>query len=171
MANGHDASASRFMLSTDAFNKISSILKELEASTRADLAVFCESNGIPITQVGRAGDFDMSSLATLVAANFAATQQMAKMLGEKDGFRYLYLEGEKRNIYMCDVGFGYSLTVVFTQSVALGMLRIYANRAVKQLSEVLQGAHENEKANEKIFDNEFASLLGDAFDASFKNTH
>ncbi len=168
MVNKENLPTNQIMLSTEMFNEISVVLKDLEVSIRAELAIFCETSGIPITSAGNQRSINIPSLSTLAAANFAATAEMARLLGEKDGFRFLFLEGERYNIYLCNVGYDYLLTIAISKSIALGMLRIYANRAVKQLTEILNKARKQEKASERIFDSEFSDLLGNAFDASFK---
>lgn len=159
----------QFMLSTETFNEISVVLKDLEASTRAELAFFCETNGVPITHSGKPNAYELASLSTLTAANYAATSEMARIIGELDGFRFLFLEGENRNIYVCNVGFEFLLTVIFAKSVALGMVRIYANKAAKQLSTILQKAQHKEQQAEKFLDAEFSALLGKVLDNSFKS--
>ena len=159
---------SQFMLSTEAFNEISSVLRDLESSTRAELAVFCDANGVPITHAGKPKAIDLSSLSALNAGNYAATQEMARLIGEKQGFKFLFLEGEEKNIYLCNVGFDFLLSIVFSKSVALGMIRIYANKAVKQLTGILEKAQKQEQMASEFLDVEFNSLLGKAFDESFK---
>lgn len=160
---------SQFMLSTETYNEITRVLKELERSTRADLALFCESNGVAITHAGNSEHLNLSGFASLNAANYAATREMATMLGEKNAFKFLFLEGEHNNIYICNVGFDFLLSITFAKSVALGMVRIYANKAVKQLQEILENARQSEEQiSEKVLDDEFSALLNDAFDSSFK---
>lgn len=161
---------SQFMLSTETFNEISTVLKELESSTRAELAIFCDANGIPIIHAGKARNMDFSVLSTLNAANYAATRETAKLIGEKEGFKFLFLEGDSRNIYLCNVGFDFLLTIIFSKSVALGMVRIYANKAARQLSSILQKAERQEQMTEKIIDSEFSKLLSDALEDSLKDT-
>ncbi len=158
---------SQFMLSTEAFNEISVVLRELEASTRAELAVFCDANGVPITHAGKPRTIDLSTLSALNAGNYAATSEMARLIGEKNGFKFLFLEGEHKNIYLCNVGFDFLLSIVISNSVALGMVRIYANKAVKQLSAILEKAQKQEQLAEELLDVEFSSLLGKALDESF----
>ncbi len=162
------SSKSQFMLSTEAFNEISEVLRDLEASTRAELAIFCDANGVPITHAGKPRAIDLSSFSALSAGNYAATQEMARRIGEAKGFKFLFLEGENKNIYLCDVGYDFLLSIVFSKSVALGMIRIYANRAVKQISSILEKARRQEQMAEQFLDVEFNNLLGKAFDASFR---
>ncbi len=158
----------QFMLSTSVFNRVNEILKDLERSTRAELAIFSEYSGIPITQVGKHNVMDIGDFSSVAAGNYAATREMAKMLGEESAFRFLYLEGDNKNIYLCNIGYDFLLTIIFAKSVALGMVRIYANKAVRQLNDLLDQANEQEdQVEESIIDNEFNLLLGDALDSSF----
>ncbi len=168
MALAKNAPKSQFMLSTEAFNEISDVLKELEASTRAELAVFCDANGVPITHAGKPRAIDLTSLSALNAGNYAATREMARLIGESQGFKFLFLEGENKNIYLCNVGYDFLLSIVFAKTVALGMIRIYANKAVKQISSILEKAQKQEQMAEEFLDVEFNTLLGKAFDASFR---
>ena len=159
---------SDFMLSTEAYNQITEVLKELERSTRADLTIFCESNGVAVTHVGNPDKLNLAGFTTLNAANYAATREMARMLGEQEPFKFLFLEGEQNNIYLCNVGFEFLLSITFSKTVALGMVRIYANRAVKKLRGILERVKQSEEQiTEKVLDDEFSMLLDKALDSSF----
>lgn len=158
-----------FMLSKEAYTQIADALRELERATRADLAVFCEANGVAVTHAGRLERMHLANFSTLAAANFAATSEMARIVGEQDGFRFLFLEGEERNIYLCNVGYEFLLVITFSKNVALGMVRIYANRAVKKLREILDHVRQTEeRLASEILDEDFGALLDKALDASFK---
>jgi predicted regulator of Ras-like GTPase activity (Roadblock/LC7/MglB family) len=159
---------SDFMLSTETYNEITDVLKELERSTRADLAIFCESNGVTVTYVGNPDQLNLAGFSSLNAANYAATREMAKMLGEKSAFKFLFLEGENNNIYICDIGFEFLLSITFSKTVALGMVRIYANRAVKKLKNILEKAKQSEdRITDQVLDDEFSTLLDKALDSTF----
>ena len=82
---------SRIMLSTESYNEITRVLKDLERSTRADFALFFEANGVAVTHAGNPEQFDLSGFSSLNAANYAATREMASMLGEQNAFKFLFL--------------------------------------------------------------------------------
>lgn len=168
MERQHSGPQSQFMLSAEAFAAISEVLKELESATRAELTVFCDANGIPIVHCGKTRHVDYAALSTLNAANYSATRETARLIGEKKGFKFLFLEGESHNIYLCNVGYDFLLTIIFSKSVALGMVRIYANKATIELAKILQNAQEKEQMSERVIDEEFSKLLSDALENSFK---
>jgi predicted regulator of Ras-like GTPase activity (Roadblock/LC7/MglB family) len=158
----------QFMLSTEVFNQVSEVLRELVASTRADFAIFCDANGHPITHAGKAGQINLSALSALAAGDFAATTEIARLLGEREAFRFLFQEGEQRNVYLCNVGFNFLLAIVFEKSVALGLIRIFSNKAVERLKQILEKASQAESKASEFLDVEFGALLGKEFDRSFK---
>lgn len=156
-----------FMLSTATFNKVNDVLRELVVSTRADSALFCDLNGNPITHHGKNTAIDLGGFAALTAGNFSAMREMANVIGEKDGFKFVFQEGERRNIYLCNVGFNFLLTIIFEKTVALGLVRIFANKAVENLKQVLANAQEAETKTSEVLDVEFGLLLGKELDKSF----
>lgn len=156
-----------FMLSTAAFNKISDIMRELVISTRSDFAMFCDVNGNPITHYGKNVTFELSGLAALAAGDFAATREIARVIGEKEGFKFIFQEGERRNIYLCNVGFDFLLVIIFDKAVALGLIRIFANKTVENLKQVLETAAAAENKTSEFLDVEFGVLLGQELDKSF----
>jgi predicted regulator of Ras-like GTPase activity (Roadblock/LC7/MglB family) len=157
----------QFMLSTATFNKINDCLRELVGSTRSDFAMFCDVNGTPITHQGKNLTLELSGLAALAAGDFAATREIARVIGEKEGFKFIFQEGERRNIYLCNVGFNFLLAIIFDKAVALGLIRIFANKAVESLKQILENAAEAEKKASEFLDVEFGMLLGKELDKSF----
>ena len=66
---------------------------------------------------------DMTSLAALAAANFGATSQMAKLIGEDD-FSLLFHKGKKDSIHFAKVGHEMILITIFRDDVSLGLIRL-----------------------------------------------
>lgn len=162
-----EKSTEQFMLSTETFNQVNEILRELVTSTRSDFALFCDANGNPITHHGKQHVVNLSGLSALAAGNFAATSEMARVVGEKDGFKFIFQEGERRNLFLCNVGFNFLLAVIFDKAVALGLVRIFANKAVESLKQVLDKAAKAEEKASDFIDSEFGLLLSKELDKSF----
>lgn len=158
-----------FMLSAETYNRISSILGELEAKTRAEAIIFCDTNGNTVTYRGQIPGLKLSTVSALAAGNYSATREMAKMLGEPSSFRFLLLEGEHRNLYLSNVGHNFLLVIVFDKAVALGMVRVCSNRAIEDLDGVLKNALAQEEKVPEFIDSEFRSLLSQELDLKFKS--
>jgi hypothetical protein len=72
-----------------------------------------------------------------VAGSFAATKEMAKLLGENE-FSALYHQGERDNIQLSLVGDRTILTVIFDDTTTLGMVRLYVSETVKRLNLIFE---------------------------------
>ncbi len=68
-------------------------------------------------------DLDVTSLAALAAANFGATSQMAKLIGEDD-FSLLFHKGKRDSIHFAKVGKELILVTIFGDEVSLGLVRL-----------------------------------------------
>ncbi len=158
-----------FMLSAATYNRISGILGELEAKTRAEAIIFCDANGNTVTYRGQILGLKLSTVSALAAGNYSATREMAKLIGEPSSFRFLLLEGERRNIYLSNVGHDFLLVTVFDKNVALGMVRVCTNRAIDDLKEALDSAKAEEEKAPEFLDSEFRSLLSQELDLKFKS--
>lgn len=115
------------------------ILDEFLRKAGARSAYLIDKDGHLITTCGPQGDFDPDTISALVAGAFAATKQMAKLLGEQE-FSALFHQGEHDNIQLSLVGDRAILTVLFDDSTTLGMVRLYVSETVRRLGEVFARA-------------------------------
>lgn len=149
------------------YESITKILSELAIKTKASAILFADMSGQLISQRGDTEDMNTTVLSALAASDFAATSEMAKLVGEEAKFKLLFHEGEKRNVYLSNVGDFFFLVVVFDVNVTLGLIRIYTKKAIEDLSNALEDEAETVD-DRQILDSDFSTLLGDALDDSFK---
>jgi predicted regulator of Ras-like GTPase activity (Roadblock/LC7/MglB family) len=157
----------QIILSSNQYEGITKVLSELANKTKASAILFADMSGQLISQRGNTEDMNTTVLSALAASDFAATSEMAKLVGEVAKFKLLFHEGDKRNVYLSNVGDNFFLVVVFDVSVTLGLIRIYTKKAIGDLVTILEEESE-ELADENLIDNDFSSLLGDALDDTFK---
>jgi hypothetical protein len=92
---------------------------------------------------------------------------MANIITGEEQFKYIFLEGERRNIYLCNVSGDYLLYIVFDKGVSVGLIRVLAYQAMQKLSEVIhQISLDNDEASQ-FLDVEFKSLLNKELYRSF----
>jgi predicted regulator of Ras-like GTPase activity (Roadblock/LC7/MglB family) len=125
-------------------------------------------SGQLISQRGNTENMNTTVLSALAASDFAATAEMAKLVGEEAKFKLLFHEGEKRNVYLSNVGDYFFLVVVFDVNVTLGLIRIYTKKAIQNLLQVLEEEGGETESEKDMIDSDFSSLLGDALDETFK---
>ena len=157
----------QIILTAIQFDEITKVLSELASKTKASTILLADISGQLITQRGNTDDMNTQILSALAASDFAATAEMAKLVGEDAKFKLLFHEGEKRNVYLSHVGDNFFLVVVFDVSVTLGLVRIYTKKAIQSLLNVFETTEPGEDAT-TIMDSDFSSMLGDMLDESFK---
>lgn len=157
----------QIILNAKQFDEITKILSELAAKTKASTILLADISGQLITQRGNTEDINTAILSALAASDFAATSEMAKLVGEEAKFKLLFHEGEKRNVYLSNIGDNFFLVVVFDVSVTLGLVRIYTKKAIQNLINVFETSDSDEDPG-KVIDQDFSSMLGDMLDESFK---
>jgi predicted regulator of Ras-like GTPase activity (Roadblock/LC7/MglB family) len=118
--------------------RIKSILAMTQKDLRADLVLLIDRNGQQIAADGPAHGIDLTALASLAAANLAATDGLARLVGEPE-FSILYHQGQHRSIHISDVAKRFSLVLVFDETVSLGMVRLRVKRATAYLEELFRG--------------------------------
>jgi len=79
------------------YRQIKETLQRLQVDSNAKIVFLVDKNGQQIASHGDMRDVDATSLASLTAGNVAATDGLAKLIGEKE-FSILFHEGERDNI-------------------------------------------------------------------------
>jgi predicted regulator of Ras-like GTPase activity (Roadblock/LC7/MglB family) len=115
------------------FWAINQRLNKLLVMTNASAALLIDKAGQLITCSGDTQAWDTTAFAALAGADFAATGQLAGLVGEKE-FSTLHHQGERANIYVATIEARVILAVVFDQRTTLGLVRIRVNQAVADLT-------------------------------------
>ena len=118
------------------FNKISAVLNRLRVDASAKIVFLIDKNGQQIAGAGEIEQVDSTSLASLTAGNVAATDGLAKLIGEKE-FSILFHEGKKDNIHISIVGQRLILVVIFDERSSLGLVRLRVRKAAAELERIL----------------------------------
>jgi predicted regulator of Ras-like GTPase activity (Roadblock/LC7/MglB family) len=117
--------------------RIDTILKELIKLSGATCALLIDKDGHLVARTGTMKEFDLDTVAALVAGSFAATREMARVLGE-DEFSVLFHQGQKGSIQLSLVGERTILGVIFNDSTTVGMVRLYTHEASNKLEELFR---------------------------------
>jgi len=115
--------------------KLLVVSERLVADANAKAVFLVDRNGQLVTEAGELKGIDTTSLASLVAGNVAATQGLAKVIGEPD-FPTHFHQGERDNGHITLVAQRIILVVVFDERSSLGLVRLRVKKASQRLSEV-----------------------------------
>lgn len=164
---GYGGNGQSIVLTGEMYKEISEILSELASKTRARTIIFSDMNGHAITQRGVTGEIDISAMSALAAGGFSATAEIAKIIGEKKQFKFIFHEGDHHNVYFSNVGDNFLLVLIFSSQTALGMIRIYTKRAIDALTELLATSNEEEKKASQFVNFDFNKYLNEELDKAF----
>ncbi len=117
------------------FNQIKQVISKLRVDANAKVVFLVDKNGQQIAAHGDIENLDTTSLASLTAGNVAATDGLAKLIGEKE-FSILFHEGEKDNIHISIVAQRVILVVIFDTRSSLGLVRLRVKKASQELNDV-----------------------------------
>ena len=152
------------------FNQIKQIISKLRVDANAKVVFLVDKNGQQIAAHGDIENLDTTSLASLTAGNVAATDGLARLIGEKE-FSILFHEGEKDNIHISIVAQRVILVVIFDDRSSLGLVRLRVKKASAELEktfEVLLRKSEAERGNmASRFDSPFAEITDEDIDSLF----
>jgi len=151
------------------YQQIKDILHRLQVDSNSKIVFLVDKNGQQIAVQGDMRGVDATSLASLTAGNVAATDGLAKLIGEKE-FSILFHEGERDNIHISLVAQRVILVVIFDEKSSLGLVRLRVKKASQELErtfEVLVKKSEADRGSMNRFDSPFAEITDEDIDSLF----
>ncbi len=118
-------------------NALQTRMQRLHNDTGAYAVLLITATGNPIEIVGATQDLDVAALSALIAGNFLAAHEIAKMLGREGSFKVSYHESEQHNIYAYGIGKDYLLVTVFGSGTRTGVVWFYAQQAANDLEHII----------------------------------
>jgi len=151
------------------YRRLEDALRRLRHDANAKAVFLIDKNGQQIASAGEVEDFDTTSLATLTAGNVAATDGLAKLIGERE-FSVLFHEGRRDHIHISIVGERAILLVIFDDRSSLGLVRLRVKRASTEMVEVFNSLAEKGKKSESgDGTSPFSEITDDDIDALFSD--
>ena len=117
--------------------KIRRILLELLDRSEADACVVCDQAGHVLVEEGVQRDPQL--ISALGAGVFAATRELAGLLGENE-FSSVVHQGTQKSILICAIDQNTLLLIVFGREANLGLVKLYAPTAAGAVRSVLEQA-------------------------------
>jgi predicted regulator of Ras-like GTPase activity (Roadblock/LC7/MglB family) len=152
------------------FNQIKGIISKLRVDANAKVVFLVDKNGQQIAAQGEIENLDTTSLASLTAGNVAATDGLARLIGEKE-FSILFHEGERDNIHISLVAQRVILVVIFDEKSSLGLVRLRVKKASQELErtfeQLMKKAEAERGSMSNRFDSPFAEITDEDIDSLF----
>jgi predicted regulator of Ras-like GTPase activity (Roadblock/LC7/MglB family) len=149
--------------------RFSGVLDKLRKDANAKVVFLIDKNGQQLAHSGDVSGLDPTSLASLTAGNVAATDGLAKLLGERE-FSILFHEGEHDNLHISIVAGKTILVVLFDEHSSLGLVRLRVKKATGELATIVEEIVARSQSGRAGFPGgaaPFAEITDDDIDALF----
>jgi predicted regulator of Ras-like GTPase activity (Roadblock/LC7/MglB family) len=150
---------------------LAAILDRLRLDANAKVALLIDKNGQQLASAGHLDGFDPTSLAALTAGNVAATDGLAKLLGERE-FSTLFHEGEHDSLHINVVSGRAILVVIFDERSSLGLVRLRVKKSTGELGAILEDIvmrSQEQRSSASGSHPPFAEITDDDIDSLFSN--
>jgi len=155
------------ILYDEELKEIQEIINQLHVDARSKIVFVVDKNGQQIAGAGEIGNIDATSLASLTAGNVAATDGLAKLIGEKE-FSILFHEGERDNVHSSIVANRVILVIIFDDRSSLGLVRLRVKKGAQELARVFECIIEKSNAQPSAgLEAAFAEITDDDIDNLF----
>ena len=163
-------SGADLVLHPEEYERIREIIGRLRTECNAKIVFLVDKNGQQIAATGEIERIDTTALASLAAGNVAATDSLARLLGEKE-FSILFHEGEKDNLHISVVAGKVILVVIFDERSSLGLVRLRVRRGSTDLKSVLEVVWSKSAAapKKKAANGPFAEITDEDIDRLFSD--
>jgi predicted regulator of Ras-like GTPase activity (Roadblock/LC7/MglB family) len=159
--------ASNLVIYGEEFSQLEEALQRLRHDANARVVFLIDKNGQQIASAGETEQFDTTSLASLTAGNVAATDGLAKLIGERE-FSVLFHEGQQDHIHISIVGKRAILLVIFDDRSSLGLVRLRVKRASQEMERIFEVmARKGEAASAEADASPFSEITEEDIDALF----
>ena len=122
-------------------HRMDAALKELLAQTDATAALVIDKGGFLIASRGDAEGLDFTTIGALASGAFLANQTIASLVNEQN-FNNIYQQGDATSMLCCNVDEHCLLVIIFPSKSGVGVVRFYADTAVKIIAAQLIRAGE-----------------------------
>jgi len=130
------------ILTEEHVRRIDACLNKVLNKSAAVSAFLIDRSGQLIANCGSPSTLDVSAFSALTAANFGATSEIAKLLGEEE-FNLLFHKGQNENVYFSLVGDNMIIVVVFDDRTTVGLVRLSISMVMEDLLEILNPIYKN----------------------------
>jgi predicted regulator of Ras-like GTPase activity (Roadblock/LC7/MglB family) len=139
---------------------------------RYDIGAHCvflaDMQGQLLAQVGTAEGVRSGTLLALLAGGFATSMELARQLGDDEAVDLNFHEGSRYEVYSINVGENLFMAILYdrrVQTSRVGMVWLYARRAVEKLLDVLSSPEAT--SGSQALDTDFGSSLMAELDTLF----
>jgi len=112
-------------------------LTRLVARTQGRAVLLMDTAGRLLSWIGDEPRFDVTTFVSLLAADFCATRELARLLGEEQ-FHSVSHQGDSVSLYLTQLTEGTVLALAYDQETTLGLVRYRVQQALPEIAAVVR---------------------------------
>ncbi|MBI4827408.1 MAG: roadblock/LC7 domain-containing protein [Nitrospinae bacterium] len=147
-------------------DQIDKLLEEFLKLSNAKCIFLIDKEGHLVTSKGAARNLNPETLSALVAGSFAATKEMAKMLGETE-FSVMFHQGARDHIHISLVSERAISATIFDEKTTVGMVNLYSKELSSKLEKIFDIAMRR-VAQDVPVEQDYSDSVKDRLDDLFK---
>jgi len=120
---------SSIVISDEDLKRVDDYLAQTLADSQAKNILLIDRSGQLITKHGSISRRDASNISALSAGLFSATNELAKLLGEKE-FTVTFHQGEEANIHISLLVPQILLVIIFDNRAPIGAIRFWSKKNI-----------------------------------------
>ena len=144
---------------------IKKVLSELEERCPTEQILLADVSELLISIKGKRGESDPTALASLVAGDLAASQEIARMTNQYQSCQLILREGQKTNSFIAEVGPYLVLFAQVSTEVPLGWARMLILEASSRIVEIISSRPQiTQKPEYGLGELKIVNAVDDTFD-------
>jgi predicted regulator of Ras-like GTPase activity (Roadblock/LC7/MglB family) len=163
MENEHVLRKERLIFYAKDVDRLDTELDSFLEMSGARCGLLIDRDGHLVTRRGDANTKTLESVCALIAGSFAATREMARLLGEEE-FSTMFHQGLRDSIQISLVGDRALFATVFDDRTNLGLVRFYAQETTRRLNDTLISLDEISPEQDERLSIDFSSSAAAALD-------
>ena len=151
-------------------NQIQKSINRLMEIVPAQYILLVDTSGQLVTTAGNKNMIDSSILGSLIAADLAASQEIARLTGEFQEYQMILREGDRTNIIISEAGKQLAFLVLFSCETPIGWARKLIQNAAKEIGALVnQPVNETQEEHISPTEGNLPGLFSDALDEIWKD--
>lgn len=153
----------QIVFTEDELKKIEQLFGEYLIESEAKDIVLLNKSGELLAKIGDITSDVAVTVSALAAGVFSATNELARILGEKE-FTITFHQGQETNIHISLITESILLSVIFDNRAPVGAIRFWAKKIGASIKEIIESAEnraltEEKKVEEKFIEQDIDDLF------------
>jgi predicted regulator of Ras-like GTPase activity (Roadblock/LC7/MglB family) len=153
----------QIMLSEDEVKKIEEVFGEYLTESEAKDIVLLNKSGELLAKTGDITADVAQNISALAAGVFSATNELARLLGEKE-FTITFHQGQETNIHISLITQNALLAMIFDNKLPIGAIRFWAKKTGAEIKSVIEEAEKRASSqSQKVINEDIGKDIEDLF--------